>query len=259
MRSFLRIPGFVTLLLAVALIASGCGSDKNKDGKNKEAEEPENESTEAAEGEAEPTGPSIRPRKVEGKPQKDLTVLIRKGKRQIQGYRGERGNIYEYFNTLGKNEVNAVKGLIRDMKNFRFDERPERLKAAPEKIHGFIVRLFALAKSSRAEGEDSILRHEQKLSEHNTGAKRHTQKAIDLEFESGQSQIKLSDYCALLARNLVDEAIIYARYGSQEMQDAMKEIFKDLEGQGPPLEVLQMKLHILLWLVRVDGVDKPEL
>jgi hypothetical protein len=118
--------------------------------------------------------------------------------------------------------------------------------------------LFKLSEVARNDGEDSVLSHQQMISEVNSGAKKHRQPAIEAKLAQGNSQIKLSDYSALLARNLIDEAIIYSRYGSLEMQDEMRDIFVGLKDRGPADDSLQDKLHILLWMVRTEGVDRPE-
>lgn len=221
----------LTFTLTLALVA--CSAEKPSTEDPVAHDEPSAE-PEVAKAEVEkkkddkPKKPSVEPEN-----RKSLSLLAIRGSAEAKGHRSERSGIYQEFRTLLPEHRKEVASLIDKLQYFQWSDKPEDLKATPLKLKEFIEECSTLGKKYKSKGEAShtqITTWEKEIEE---GKKRHRDSKMDTFKTQRNSEMKVYRSFNLLMRSLVDEAIIYGRFGSWAMQDEMKGLF------FPMKEVLQ--------------------
>ena len=243
----MRMPTPILAISALALcFALGCSEEAPP------AAAPEPEKVEATPEPEEPAEPEVEP-----EIRSSLELLKIRGSGEVKLYRQERQAIYQQFLTLEKSHLREIERLVADIQNFQWDVRPERFKAAPAIIAGFVDQLCDTSQSFRERGEASLIKITEIETAIDEGKKKMSEKKlIEVKGLAG-SEMKVFRFCTLLVRNMLDEAVIYGRYGSWAMQEEMRGLFAPLQAKIPDDKDVRFKMNELLFRLDVPGIRRP--
>jgi hypothetical protein len=248
METVMRInPACLALPALFLVILTGCSEDAPP------APEPEAEVAKVEEA------PPEEPEEPEEEPEIRATLELLKirGTAEVKMFRQERQAIYQQFLTLDKGHLKEIERLIADIQNFPWDDRPERFKSGPAIMADFIDQLCDTAQSFRERGEASLIAVTDLETAIDEGKKKMSEeKLIKVKGLAG-SEMKVFRFCTLLVRNLLDEAVIYGRYGSWAMQEEMRGLFTPIRAKIPDDKDVRFKMNELLFRLDVPGVRRP--
>ena len=210
------------LLTSTSLLACGGQQDSGAEAPNAETDKAEKpaseEKKEAKKEEKKPEKPKAEPEN-----RKSLELLSVRGPSQAKGIRSERSGMYQEFRALKDEHKKAVSDVVNRLQYFQWSSEVEDMKAAPDKILAFIDECLEIGEKFKVDGEASHEKLTQWEKEIEEGKKRHKDKKIEDIKAKRNSEMKVYRSLNLLIRSLLDEALVYGRFGSWAMQDDMKE------------------------------------
>jgi len=242
---------FLALPLACLFLVAGCSGEAPPEPAEPAEPAPE-ETKEEPPAPAEPEEPEVEP-----EIRATLELLKIRGTGEVKMFRQERQAIYQQFLTLDKSHLKEIERLIADIQNFPWDDRPEKFKAAPGIMADFVDRLCDTAQRFRERGEASLVKVQEIETAIDEGKKRMTEKKLVEVKGLAGSEMKVFRFCTLLVRNILDEAVIYGRFGSWAMQEEMRGLFTPLRAKIPDDKDVRFKMNELLFRLGVEGVKRP--
>lgn len=260
----------VVLTCATALMTSACEKKTGEDeaglanlpkGPAAAAPAP----VEAAKGEAADAGPEVPPERQEpvATPAREsLKLLAEKGAPEVRSIRAERTEMYGLFSIVQKEEKNRTNEVLKAAQAFTWDESPEALAAAPEKLaavltaaQGFAAEFKKLGEEQMAEVSAMNKENEERVAQKKSP--KHNAVKIDKAQRRASYTIKLARYAGLLVRSLLDEARLYARLGSLAMREDLRARLGHLKGEDLGFEQTNLAAQRLLWELHVEGIEEP--
>ena len=250
----------LSVIISILAFAVGCGGAGAPDEAAKNGQVGENSPSEAKKEEAqkeEKKEAKKEPAKPKAEPEnrKSLELLSVRGPAEAKGLRSERSGMYQEFRSLQDDHRKAVAPLIDKLQYFQWSSKPEDMQAAPEKIMGFIKECLRIAGEYKVLGEASHAKLTQWETEIEQGKKRHKESKVEDLKAKRNSEMKVYRSLHLLVRSLLDEAIIYGRFGSWAMQDSMKAAYLEMK---EPLKADERVAGTYDTLLMVLGVPAAE-
>lgn len=190
-----------------------------------------------------------------------LQLLATSGAADIKSIRQERKGIYQLFMTLPEDLQQDVSKLITEAQRLQWDERPEKLKTAPPQIHSAIQQILPIADKIRQTGEAGLNTVKTQNEENKAAGRiKHKEDKIDKLQRKSSEEVKVARNLMLLVRSFLDEARVYAEYGSLEMREEMRSLFSPLKTTPEwSHEQAQKSLDRLLYELNVPGIALPSL
>jgi hypothetical protein len=250
----------LTLAALAVSFAFGCNPDKASE--EAAAPAPEAVAPAAVEPKAEepPKADEEAAAEPEESPMREsLELLAKRGKAEVDSIRKERSSIYDLFARTESAYLAEIKGPVAQAQNLRWDERPEKLAAAPAAIHAAIVEIDKISRAFIDRATGKLTEGKKMTDEVASGAKKHSDKKIEKLNSEGSKEMKVGRYLGLLIRSLLDEARVYAVFGSTKLREEMRAMYGPLWKEPYPIDVTQQALHKLLYELKVEGVDAPSL
>lgn len=190
-----------------------------------------------------------------------LELLATRGTGEIKSIRQERKGIYQLFMATPEDLQGDVSKLITEAQRLQWDERPEKLKAAPAQIHGIIQQILPVSEKIREVGETGLNTVKTMNEENKAAGKiKHKEDKIDKLQRKSSEEVKVARNLMLLVRSFLDEARVYAEFGALEMREEMRTLFSPLKtATGWSHEQAQRSLDRVLYELNVPGVALPTL
>lgn len=214
-------------------------------------------------GQTEEAAPEAREEPVATPARESLELLSKKGAPEVRSLRSERSNMYTLFSTVEKEEADEVNAIIKDVQALSWSDDPEALRAAPARLAGLATRALDAAKKLHELGEKQEMAEVQAMMKENEERvaqkkrPKHTEVKIDKLQRKASYHIKIGRYLGLLARSLLDEARVYATFGSLAMRQELRDLFTPMKGRELPFEQTSLAVQRLLYALNVEGVEQP--
>lgn len=265
-----RWRGYLACLSVAGLALIGCESGKKADdGEAAEAkteEKAEPKAVEKAEPEAEKPAeaeaddkPEVRGEPADSPGRKELKLLASAGAAEIKSIRQQRTAIYNLLGTLPSEARKDIADSVATAQRIRWDDRPEKLAGVPKQLHEAIKGLLPVSAKYLDAGTEKLRQYGTMKKELEEGKKKHSEKKMDKIQVEGSKDMKVGRNLAFLVRSLLNEAKVYAEFGSLEMRKEMKAMFSPMKGTPLPEDEAQKALDWVLWELNVDGVERPPL
>lgn len=257
----------LVLVLFLSLLACGCKKQESSAlaglSKGDAASTATPEAVTKDAGPREEAAPEAREEPVATPARESLDLLAKKGGPEVRSLRSERSNMYTLFSTVDKEDAGEINGIVKDVQALEWRDDPEALRAAPAQIAGLATRALDIAKKLHELGDKQEMAEVQammKENEERVAQKKHplhTAVKIDKLQRKASYHIKMGRYLGLLARSLLDEARVYATFGSLAMRNELRDLFTPMKDRELPFEQTSLAVQRLLYALNVEGVEQP--